>query len=294
MTSYVDDQSRPRAIHLFAGSGGGVLGGCLLGWRTVCAVEIDAFCREVLVSRQNDGTLDPFPIWDDVRTFDGRPWEGKCDVMCGGFPCQNISPLGNRAGIRGEKSCLWCEFARIVGEALPEYVFVENSSDLIKLGLDAVLRDLDSFGYDAEWECLSAAELGAPHIRDRVWVLAKLRGPEPAGDCGEAEGNLPDDFIGGECPFTSQELRILPNADPQRRAEFGDLVRIGKKVYPSELSLENVSGRNFRCDWWKAEPGVRRVADGVANGVDRLGSLGNGQVPYVAARAFCDLFRRFG
>lgn len=162
------DKQGLRALHLFAGSGGGVLGGLLCGWRTVCAVELDEYCRQVLMARQDDGTLDPFPIWDDVRTFDGKPWKGHVDIVAGGFPCNDISPLGRWAGIRGEKSGLWTEMARIVSEVRPSWVFVENSSDLIKLGLDVVLQDLDACGYDAEWRCLSAAELGAPHIRDRI------------------------------------------------------------------------------------------------------------------------------
>ena len=81
-------------LALFAGAGGGILGGQLLGWRTVCAVENDEYARGVLLARQNDGRFDPFPIWDDVRTFDGRPWRGSADVVSGGFPCQDISSAG--------------------------------------------------------------------------------------------------------------------------------------------------------------------------------------------------------
>lgn len=85
-------------LALFAGAGGGILGGKLLGWRTVCAVELDAYARRVLLARQRDGCLEPFPIWDDVRTFDGKPWSGKIDVISGGFPCQDISCAGGGAG----------------------------------------------------------------------------------------------------------------------------------------------------------------------------------------------------
>ena len=89
-------------LALFAGAGGGILGGKLLGWRTVCAVENDEHARNVLVARQNDGSLEPFPIWDDVRTFDGKPWRGRIDVISGGFPCQDISSAGKGAGITGQ------------------------------------------------------------------------------------------------------------------------------------------------------------------------------------------------
>ena len=96
-----------RELHLFAGAGGGILGGMLLGHTTVGAVEIEPYCRRVLLQRQRDGILPKFPIWDDVCTFDGKPWRGKVDVVCGGFPCQDISVAGKGTGITGERSGLW-------------------------------------------------------------------------------------------------------------------------------------------------------------------------------------------
>ncbi len=159
-------------LALFAGAGGGILGGHLLGWRTVCAVELDPYAASVLVARQNDGFLPPFPIWDDVRTFDGRPWRGRVDVVSGGFPCQDISVAGKGAGIDGERSGLWSEFARIIGEVRPRHVFVENSPALVTRGLGRVLGDLAALGYDARWTVLGAADVGAPHRRDRLWLVA--------------------------------------------------------------------------------------------------------------------------
>jgi len=93
-------------LALFAGGGGGILGGKLLGWRTVCAVEINPYARKVLLARQRDGILEPFPIWDDITTFDGTPWRGAVDVVSGGFPCQDISAGGNGVGSEGKKSGL--------------------------------------------------------------------------------------------------------------------------------------------------------------------------------------------
>nr|WP_235769080.1 DNA cytosine methyltransferase [Escherichia coli] len=116
---------------LFAGAGGGILGGYLLGWRTVCAVERDAYAAQVLAQRQNDGILRPFPIWSDVRSFDGKPWRGIVDVVSGGFPCQDISAAGKGAGIDGEKSGLWRHMARIISEVRPRFVLVENSPLLV-------------------------------------------------------------------------------------------------------------------------------------------------------------------
>jgi DNA (cytosine-5)-methyltransferase 1 len=159
-------------LALFAGAGGGIQGGQLLGWQTVCAVEWEPYAASVLAARQNDGLLPPFPIWDDVCTFDGRPWREIVDVVSGGFPCQDISAAGKGAGISGECSGLWKEMARIIGEVRPPFAFVENSPLLTQRGLSVVLGDLAEMGYDAEWGVLSAAEVGAPHERERMWVLA--------------------------------------------------------------------------------------------------------------------------
>jgi len=159
-------------LALFAGAGGGILGGHLLGWRTVCAVEWEPYAACVLAARQNDGILPPFPIWDDVRTFDGRPWRGIVDVVSGGFPCQDISSAGKGAGLDGERSGLWREMARIIGEVRPRFALVENSPVLTSRGLDRVLRDLAEMGFDAKWGVVSAADVGAPHRRDRIWIVA--------------------------------------------------------------------------------------------------------------------------
>ncbi|ELZ5058683.1 MULTISPECIES: DNA cytosine methyltransferase [Enterobacter] len=160
-------------LALFAGAGGGILGGHLLGWRTVCAVERDAYAAQVLAQRQNDGILRAFPIWSDVCSFDGKPWKGIVNVVSGGFPCQDISSAGHGAGIDGDKSGLWKEMARIIDEVRPEYVFVENSPLLIGRGLAVVISDLAEIGFDCQWSRVSAKELGAPHKRDRLWLVGR-------------------------------------------------------------------------------------------------------------------------
>jgi DNA (cytosine-5)-methyltransferase 1 len=161
-------------LALFAGAGGGILGGKLLGWRTVCAVEWEPYPASVLCARQNDGLLPPFPIWDDVQTFDGHPWRGIVDVISGGFPCQDISAAGKGAGIDGERSGMWREMARIIHEVRPRFVFVENSPMLTSRGLGTVLGDLAAMGFDARWGVLGAADVGANHQRDRIWIVGKL------------------------------------------------------------------------------------------------------------------------
>ena len=159
-------------LALFAGAGGGILGGQLLGWRTVCAVEWEPYAACVLAARQNDGLLPSFPIWDDVQTFDGNPWRGVAQVISGGFPCQDISIAGKGDGLDGERSGMWRQMARIIREVGPEYVYVENSPMLLSRGLGAVLGDLSSMGFDAKWGIVGAKDVGANHQRDRIWIVA--------------------------------------------------------------------------------------------------------------------------
>ena len=239
-------------LALFAGAGGGILGGKLLGWRTVCAVELDSYARRVLLARQADGCLDRFPIWDDVRTFDGKPWHGNVDVISGGFPCQDISAAGKGAGITGSRSGLWSEMARIIGEVRPRYVFVENSWLLIHRGLAVVLGDLASLGYDARWGVLGAEHAGAPHRRHRLWIVA-YPGCRWGQDNELCTGR---DKLG----ICSSELADAYLSRPQGQ--------VGSKC------------------WWDIEPDVGRVVDGMASRVDRLRCLGNGQVPAVAKLAW--------
>ena len=159
-------------LALFAGAGGGLLGSKLLGWNPICGVEKDPHCIGVLLQRQNDGQLPPFPIWDEVETFDGRPWKGIADVVSGGFPCQDISRAGTGKGIDGERSGLWFHMARIISEVLPRFVFVENSSTLTSRGLHRVCADLSRMGYDSAWGTFEADHYGFPQKRKRLYLVA--------------------------------------------------------------------------------------------------------------------------
>jgi len=145
----------------------------LLGHTPVGAVEIDPFARAVLQARQADGSLPDFPIYEDVRTFDGTAWRDRVDIIAGGFPCQDLSCAGKGAGIDGARSGLWWEMLRVIREARPRYVFLENVPAITGRGLDRVLGSLADLGFDAEWGVLSAADVGAPHLRKRWWCLAR-------------------------------------------------------------------------------------------------------------------------
>ena len=188
-------------LALFAGAGGGILGGKLLGWRTVCAVEIDPYARSVLLARQADGCLEPFPIWDDVTTFDGHPWRDRVDVVSGGFPCQDISTAGEGCGLDGDRSGLWAEMARVIGEVQPHFVLVENSPMLTLRGLDRVLGDLAAVGYDARWGVLGARNCGGPVERERLWIACtdKVHGEAWVGNIKHGAGEV-FGRVAGKCP----------------------------------------------------------------------------------------------
>lgn len=154
-------------LALFAGAGGGILASSLLGHNIVCAVERDEFCQHVLMQRQNDGVLQPFPIWDDICEFDGRPWIGTVDLVSGGFPCQAFSSAARGRNIASKN--LWGEMLRVVREVCPRAVFAENVSE--KAILQA-REDLLQLGYFCKHIKLSAKDVGADHERDRYWLLA--------------------------------------------------------------------------------------------------------------------------
>lgn len=155
-----------RELSLFTGIGGGLLAAKLLGWQTVCGVEINEYCQKVIKQRQRDGFLDQFPMFSDIRTFSGTEWRGKVDTISGGFPCQ---PFSRAARGRNNAIDFWPEMRRIIGEVQPRFVFAENvAADPIK---DAC-RDLNTMGYDCRYTCLSASDLGAPHDRKRYWLVA--------------------------------------------------------------------------------------------------------------------------
>jgi DNA (cytosine-5)-methyltransferase 1 len=273
-----------RELALFAGAGGGLLGSHLLGWRTRCAVEIDAYARSVLFARQLDGALERFPLWDDVRTFDGRPWRGTIDVVSGGFPCQDVSAAGRGAGLAGSRSGLWYEMQRIIGEVRPRFVFAENSPNLRTRGLGTVVKGLAGLGYDARWCVLGARHVGAPHKRDRMWVLAADTEREgvrlqPGRFCGEIREETPKPIDHGQGRILADptEARFMDGSEPEQSETESPRLDVG-----SGTAIGAGSGRSP----WEAEPGLGRVADGVADRVDRLKSIGNGQVPAVVALAW--------
>ncbi len=269
-------------LALFAGAGGGILGTHILGWRTVCAVEIEAYPREVLLRRQRDGLLPLFPIWDDIRTFDGRPWRGLVDVITGGFPCQPFSVAGKGLGIDDPRN-MWPDTIRVIREVEPRYLLLENVPGLLAHKyFGTILGDLVASGFRVRWDCISSASVGAPHKRERLWIVgdsagARCEGGAERSVCGEEIESMPCE--GGQA---------MADADEAGRGEQRGGVTMGSEYAAVEC----------RSAWWDQDPAdepqsrLGRVAHGVAYRVDRLKALGNGQVPAVVRRAWEELTRR--
>lgn len=261
-----------RTGHLFAGAGGGILADLILGHQPTVAVEWNPYACAVLREK--------FPglrvIEGDVRSVDFASELAGIDALCAGFPCQDISAAGKGVGITGERSGLYCEVMRAIDAVRPAWVFLENSPRIRTRGRHIVIGDLVARGYSWRDGILGAADVGAPHKRDRWWCLARRA----------------DSLRGGP-----QEQRIVTEG-AQGRSANADIVGARIMADPAGQRLEvsqsseaghqqpAAEGTGRSIGWWSAEPGMGRMAYGVANRAHRIKCLGNGQVPLCAAVAW--------
>ncbi len=305
-------------LHLFAGAGGGLLADLILGHEPVCAVEWDPYCCQVLRERAAEGWFPGLHVFEgDVRVFPASDWKGKVDCIHAGFPCQPHSVAGKRKGHDDDRN-LWPEVVRVVGEIRPPLVFLENVPGIISNGfIGFVLNDLADLGYDARWTCLGADQVGAPHRRERWWLLAysdSTRGRSSGRNLGNEEwgtsktwreglqiekGRKQETTIGYVGP-TSEDVANASGFGLQgSKFERRDININPLSGHDGSEDVANATGKQtFRegqgrfqpkpsqCGWWKTEPDLGRVANGVASRVDRLKALGNGQVSLQAALAF--------
>lgn len=256
---------------LFSGAGLCDLGLSWAGFHHQWFCEVDPVCRSILARHWPD-----VPVYGDIRTINGRELPAV-DVLCGGFPCQDVSQGGKHAGIRkGTRSGLWFEYARLIGEIRPRYVIIENVRGLLSRGIEIVLQDLAAIGYDAEWEVLSAAALGAPHRRERVFVVAF-----PHGDGPDPEHRLlsPLKRIMGE---VDQPCGVLAWLGVRIVGQGREAVR---KAYPGPVLYRMDDGSSGRLDGSRgAVPGQVRKLGRVDRATarqwaPRLKALGNGITP---------------
>jgi DNA (cytosine-5)-methyltransferase 1 len=298
--------SKLAVLDLFSGIGGFSLGlERTGGFETVAFCEIEPFPRKVLAKNWPE-----VPIYDDVRTLTAERLAADgiaVDVICGGFPCQDISTAGKGAGLAGERSGLWSEIARLVGELRPSYVIVENVSALLGRGLGTVLGDLAALGYDAEWHCIPASHVGAPHRRDRIWIIAYVDDAKRLGCNSRRDNNCKHDWnkfsAAGEhaailAHTEGDASRGLPKRAPaqdSRPCSCGEDVAnaTGKRQQgqgqPIQRSGQAPDGKgqanqplSIRLGGvWPVEPDVGRVAHGISDRSHRLKGLGNAVVPQI-------------
>ena len=275
---------------LFSGIGGIDLGLERAGMTCAWQVEIDPWCRQVLTKH-----------WPNVRRYEDVSAVGgdtlePVDVIAGGFPCQDVSVAGQRAGIQdGTRSGRWSEFHRIICELRPRYVFVENVPGLLTNGMGRVLGDLADIGYDAEWEVLSAADVGAPHLRKRVFIVAHTQIVQCNGRNDNSricqQGGTVSKF--GNRSRTKDVADAISNATGATYRSSGrsseqrwDDESVGQRdtvgSHTGDGSADVSDAQRERENWWTTEPDVGRVANGVPRRVDRLKGLGNAVVPQCA------------
>ena len=266
---------------LFAGIGGLDLGFERAGMECSWQVEIDEYATRILAKHWPNVRR-----WDDVQTFppgDHEPW--RVDVIAGGFPCQDISVAGKGAGLAGERSGLFFEIVRVARLLQPRAIVLENVAALLARGMGSVLGELAAIGFDAEWHCIQAAAIGAPHIRDRVFVVAYSQRDPIREQPGRGSGSN-----GTGAALAANDGKKQPLANTQRISNpqevVADFHRDPIREQPGGGSGPNGTNTALaaitRNDWWTTEPPVGRVADGVPFRVDRLRGLGNAIVPQVA------------
>ena len=283
-----------RELSLFSGAGGGLLGTHLLGWEPIGYVEWNEYCQRVIAARISDGFLPTAPIFTDVREFvqsgAAREYRGFADVVTGGFPCQPFSAGGKRAGADDERN-MWPATIDVIREVRPRYAFMENVSGLLASGyFGTILGDLAQSGYDCRWRILSAAEMGAPHRRDRLWIVAYSKG-DNAGQCRLRLRNNGEGENFQEKEWTDCWDKLSGCGDDMAHATSGESLEHTDGEGNKDIgggSMDKSGGRKEKMSSkaWRSEPDVGRMVDGMAWRLDRLKALGNGQVPLVAATAW--------
>lgn len=281
-----------RGIALCAGVGGLELGLHIAEpqYRTVCYVEREAFVAAAIVARMADEALGDAPLWDDVTTFDGRPWRGKVHILTGGYPCQPFSFAGKRLGEEDPRH-LWPHIRRIIGELDPEWCFFENVEGHMSLGADTVFRDLCELGFTVKAGLFSAAEVGASHQRRRLFIVAHAdKVPLLHEDrTGAGEQSLQAEGRRGCGGLTIRDRESRPTVDPVVDADEG--LRCGSN---EGFQLPVFPPAPFEFERWAPvldrhpylQPELFGLGDGVADWVDRSHAAGNGVVSLAAAYAW--------
>jgi DNA (cytosine-5)-methyltransferase 1 len=289
--------TKRRLIDLFSGIGGFSLGlERTGGYRTVAFCEIDPFARRVLAKQWPE-----VPILGDVQTAEFP----DADIICGGFPCQDVSRAGKRAGLAGARSGLYRELVRALRLVRPKHAIVENVAALLGDGLDTVLGDLAEIGFDAEWDCLPACAVGAPHERDRVYIVAHAADTDGEGQREQAvsgheirlghereasafarDAANPTRF--GRGPGRTRRppdsfARVRDEARRNAADPYGARLAfregLGRDAWEERAAAQRDAGQDGGQSIWPDEPALLGVDDDVPDRVDRTRALGNTVLP---------------
>jgi DNA (cytosine-5)-methyltransferase 1 len=265
-------------LSLFTGAGGGLLGTHLLGWKAIGYVEWNEYCQRVIRARIDDGILPVAPIFTDVREFvqsgAAAEYRGFADVVSGGFPCQPFSVAGKQLGAADPRN-MWPATIAVIRAVRPRFAFLENVPAILSSGyFGTILGDLAESGYDCRWRILSAGEMGAPHLRNRLWIVAYADSRRLL-ECDQSQRTI---------------SKFDTNADVAYPHGTGRLQQWQPVTNENEYSaIECSCGESIESLRNKADvpkPIICGVDDGMAYRVDRLKAIGNGQVPSVAAAAW--------
>ncbi len=279
-----------KVLDLFSGIGGFSLGlERTGGFQTVAFCEIETYASKVLAKHWPD-----VPNLGDVTKAEFP----DADFICAGFPCQDISFAGSGAGIAGTRSGLWREVVRAIRMVRPRGALLENVAALLSRGLDTVLGDLAEIGHDAEWHCIPASAVGAPHQRDRIWIITNARSEQHEGGCPPISGEIAKELAGADMANANRKRKPQPQGavEKQRRragnsgenvADAGCLN--GERIVSglTDKKKREVAGERppGSCGdgggWWAVEPQLGRVAHGIPNRSHRLRALGNAVVPQI-------------
>ena len=243
-------------------------------YKTVCHVEGEAYAVACLVSQMEKGFIHEAPVWSNVRTFNGKAWIGKVDIISGGFPCQPFSQAGKQKGIDDERY-LWPSISKIISQIRPSIVILENVPIVLNHAGKIIFGDLAKMGYNSSWCVIRASDAEAPHRRERFFSISIHSNSYNDG--------FPISFIKEESYDRILEERKIQGSCFERLCSNVSNTHSNSK---SNKSI-NVKQRGIfqKSEHWKVEPGVGRMADGVAHWVDRLRACGNGVVPQQAKLA---------
>jgi DNA (cytosine-5)-methyltransferase 1 len=285
-----------RELSLFTGAGGGLLGTHLLGWQPVGYVEFNDYCQRVIKARIEDGILREAPIFGDIRAFNSEGYaeryQGMVDVITAGFPCQPFSVAGKQAGEDDPRN-MWPATIECIRIVQPRFALLENVPGLLASGyFGRILGDLAESGYDARWRVLSAAEVGAPHLRDRLWIMAHSDGSECRFDARTDNGEKKEirrenqSDVSPECCSVGGTQDVAHSYKPGLSEPACSRLREFRETQRTSQGSESCRGNTEAGGYWTIEPDMGRVANGVAYRVDRLKAIGNGQVPAVVKAAW--------